>query len=174
MNTQFSLHKLHMDGDKIMTAVCWALFLFSLALAPWHDTWVPALLVGLPAAIIPTALAKLLPGSLVTRFAMATSFMTFCALHIHQGHGLVELHFGIFALLAFLVYYRDWSTIVVGAAVTALHHVLFNYLQGAGASVYVFSHGASWNMVVVHAAYVVFETGVLIYLSLRGLKEAPI
>jgi methyl-accepting chemotaxis protein len=172
MNTQFSLHKLHMDGDKIMTAVCWALFLFSLALAPWHDTWVPALLVGLPAAIIPTALAKLLPGSLVTRFAMATSFMTFCALHIHQGHGLVELHFGIFALLAFLVYYRDWSTIVVGAAVTALHHVLFNYLQGAGASVYVFSHGASWNMVVVHAAYVVFETGVLIYLSLRGLKEA--
>jgi len=101
MNTQFSLHKLHMDGDKIMTAVCWALFLFSLALAPWHDTWVPALLVGLPAAIIPTAMAKLLSGSRVTRFAMATSFMAFCALHIHQGHGLVELHFGIFALLAF-------------------------------------------------------------------------
>jgi len=172
MNTQFSLHKLHMDGDKIMTVVCWALFLFSLALAPWHDTWIPALLVGLPAAIIPTVLAKLLPGNRVTRFAMATSFMAFCALHIHQGHGLVELHFGIFALLAFLVYYRDWSTIVVGAAVTAVHHVVFNFLQGADAGVYVFSNGASWNMVVVHAAYVVFETGVLIYLSLRGLKEA--
>ena len=130
------------------------------------------MVVGLPAAIVPTLLAKLLPGSRLTRFAMATAFMTFCALHIHQGHGLVELHFGIFALLAFLVYYRDWSTIVVGAAVTAVHHVLFNYLQGADAGVYVFSQGASWSMVLVHAAYVVFESGVLIYLSLRGLKEA--
>ena len=172
MNSQFSLHQLHIDGDKIMTVVCWVLFLFSFSLAAWHDTWVPAIVVGLPAAIVPTLLANLLPGSRVTRYAMATSFMTFCALHIHQGHGLVELHFGIFALLAFLVYYRDWSTIVVGAAVTAVHHVLFNYLQGADAGVFVFSQGASWSMVLVHAAYVVFESGVLIYLSLRALKEA--
>ena len=172
MNTQFSLHQVHIDGDKIMTVVCWALFLFTMSLAAWHDTWVPAMVVGLPAAIVPTLLAKLLPGSRLTRFAMATAFMTFCALHIHQGHGLVELHFGIFALLAFLVYYRDWSTIVVGAAVTAVHHVLFNYLQGADAGVYVFSQGASWSMVLVHEAYVVFESGVLIHLSLRGLKEA--
>ena len=172
MKTQFSLQQLHMDGDKIMTVVCWALFLFSMSLAPWHDTWTPALLVGLPAAIIPTLLAQLFPGSRITRYSMATSFMIFCALHIHQGHGMVELHFGIFALLAFLVYYRDWSTIVVGATVTAIHHVLFNYLQGAGFDVYVFSYGASWSMVLVHAAYVVFETGVLIYLSLRALKEA--
>ncbi len=174
MNTQFSLKQLHTDGDKIMTVVCWALFLFSLSLAAWHDTWTEAFLVGLPAAIIPTLLAKFFPGSRITRFTMAASFMTFCALHIDQGHGIVELHFGIFALLAFLVYYRDWTTIVVGAAVTAIHHALFNYLQGAGVGVYIFSYGASWSMVLVHAAYVIFESGVLIYLSLRGLKEASL
>jgi methyl-accepting chemotaxis protein len=49
------------------------MFLFPLALAPWHDTRVPALLVGLPAAIIPTALATLLPGSRVTRDAVRHS-----------------------------------------------------------------------------------------------------
>jgi len=172
MKTHFSLHQLHIDGDKTMTVVCWALLLFSLSLAAWHDTWALAFLVGLPAAIIPTILAKLLPGSSVTRYAMAASFMVFSALQIHQGHGMVELHFGIFALLAFLVYYRDWSTIVVGAVITAVHHIIFNYLQDAGAGVYLFSHRTGWDMVLVHAAYVVFESGVLIYLSVRGLKEA--
>jgi len=172
MNNQFSLHQLRVDGDRLMLKVCWVLFLFALALAGWYDTWTPALLVGLPAAIIPTALTMTMPGSRLTRYSMATSFMVFSGLHIHQGHGMIELHFGIFALLAFLLYYRDWTAVVVGAAVIAVHHLSFNYMQQAGVGVYLYSHRTGLDMVLIHAAYVVFEAGVLIYMARRGYKEA--
>ena len=172
MNNQFSLHQLRVDGDKLMTVVCWILFLFAMALAVWYDTWTPALLVGLPAAIIPTALTMTMPGSRATRYSVATSFMVFCGLHIHQGHGMIELHFGVFVLLSFLLFYRDWVTIVIGAAVIAVHHLLFDYLQASGVGVWLFTHRTGLDMVLIHAAYVVFESGVLIYMAMRGLKEA--
>jgi methyl-accepting chemotaxis protein len=38
--------------------------------------------------------------------------MMFCALNIHQAYGMTELHFGIFVLLVFLVFYQDWRVIV--------------------------------------------------------------
>ena len=58
------------------------------------------------------------------------------------------------------------------AAVIAVHHILFNYLQAQGLPVYVFANGPSWLMVFTHAAYVVFESALLIYMALQGEKEA--
>ncbi len=165
---------LYKQGDKVMMAVILFLFAFSLALADWHDTWGEVFTIGLAAAIIPVAMIYLSPGSLLTRLTVAASFMVFSALEIHQAHGLVELHFGIFVLLAFLLYYRDWAVIVAAAGIIAVHHILFNYLQGAGYSVYVFSNGPSWTMVFTHAAYVVFESILLVYMSIQIAKEAVI
>ncbi len=108
----------------------------------------------------------------MTRIMVAVSFMLFSALHIQQAHGMVDLHFGIFVLLAFLLYYRDWLVIAAAAAVIAVHHILFNYLQAQGLPVYVFANGPSWLMVFTHAAYVVFESALLIYMALQGEKEA--
>ena len=101
------LNKLHAHADHVLVWVLWVLLGYSCALAPWYDTWGQALLVGLPTAAIPTLLARLYPGSLASRCAVATGFMVFSGLEINQGHGMIELHFGIFALLAFLLYYRD-------------------------------------------------------------------
>jgi methyl-accepting chemotaxis protein len=39
---------------------------------------------------------------------------------------MIELHFGIFVCLAFLLCYRDWRPIALAAAVTAVHHLSFN------------------------------------------------
>ena len=50
---------------------------------------------------------------------------------------MLEMHFGIFVSLAFLVYYRDWLPIVVAAAVIAVHHLSFFALQSQGAGVFV-------------------------------------
>jgi hypothetical protein len=41
--------------------------------------------------------------------------MVFSALTIQQSQGMIESHFGIFTLLAFLLYYRDWRPIVAAA-----------------------------------------------------------
>ena len=45
----------------------------------------------------------LVPGAAITRCAMGAAFMIFTALHVHQGQGMLELHFGVFVLHAVLM-----------------------------------------------------------------------
>lgn len=175
MKTQSNnLLRLYKNGDKIMLGVIWFLFAMSLGMANWYSTWSEALWIGLPSAIVPTVLVYLMSGKLITRLVIATSYMVFCALHIHQAHGMIEIHFGIFVLLAFLLVYRDWLPIVTAAAVIAVHHLSFNFLQVAGYGVYLFSDNSGLGLVILHAAYVVFETAILIYMSVQFRKEAII
>ncbi|QJD89344.1 chemotaxis protein [Duganella dendranthematis] len=158
------LQAIGVQADKMMLCVLWALQLFSLALAGLYDTWHLALLIGLPAAGVPSALHYTAPGSLLTRCAVAVAVMVFAALNIHQGAGLTELHFGIFVYLAFLLAYRDWRPIVVAAAVIAVHHLSFHYLQEWNYGVMCFTR-PQLSTVFIHAAYVVVESAVLIFLA---------
>jgi methyl-accepting chemotaxis protein len=160
-----------------MLGVVWGLVLLSLALAPWHDTWTWALMISVPVALVVTAVAIMAPGGLVTRLSIAASFMIFCAVNIHQSGGLIELHFGIFVLLAFLLCYRDWRPIVAAATVAAVHHLSFNYFQELGFGVICFAH-TGIGIVAIHATYVVAETVVLSYLAnwlyREGLQAAEL
>ena len=151
-------------ADRLMVGILWGLLGLSFCLAPWHDTWVAAFLVAVPAAVIPSFMAYAMPGSLPTRLAVAVALMVFCALNIHQALGMIELHFGIFVSLATLLCYRDWRPIVAGAATAALHHLSFNYFQEWGFGVNCFTE-TGLGIVLVHAAYVVAETSVLTYLA---------
>jgi methyl-accepting chemotaxis protein len=154
----------HLRADRLMCGLLWCLFALALALSGLYDTLRWALLVGLPAALVPTVLTLVAGGTRLSRMAVAVAMMVFCALHIHQAAGRTELHFGIFVLLAFLLCYRDWSVIVVAAATVALHHLSFNYLQELGFGVRCLSE-AGFGMVLVHAGYVVAETAVLCFLA---------
>jgi methyl-accepting chemotaxis protein len=144
----------------------------TLAVAAATDTWLVALAVGLPALAVPFFLYRLSPGSLPTRLAMASAFMIFSALLIQQTRGQIEAHFGIFVLLAFLLYYRDWRPIVVAAALIAVHHLAFNFMQAAGMGVFVLLGGANLPMILVHAAYVVAESAMLIYMAYSLRNQA--
>jgi methyl-accepting chemotaxis protein len=165
------MRKIYSGADRLMLPVIWTMFVMALALANWHDTLGWALTIGLPAALGPTVAILLAPGSRASRYSVAAALMVFAALHIHQSAGMTELHFGIFVLLAFLLCYRDWSVIVVGAAVIAVHHLSFNYLQEWGFGVLCFTE-TGLGKVLAHAAYVVAETVVLSYLSLLLHREA--
>lgn len=171
-DTPFTLHGLRVQCDRLMVGVLWLLALFALALAPWHSTWTAALLIGLPAAVVPTAIVWLSPGSTVARASTAAALMVMTGLHIHQGQGMLELHFGVFVLLAFLLYYRDWMPIVVAAATIAVHHLAFAWLQQGGAGVWAFPQASGYGIVFVHAGYVVFESALLIYMAVRARREA--
>jgi len=166
------LQAIAVQADKMMLCVLWALQLFSLALAGLNDTWLLALLVGVPAAGLPTLLHFKAPGSMLVRCVVAVSVMVFAALNIHQGAGLTELHFGIFVYLAFLLAYRDWRPIVVAAAVIAVHHLGFHYLQEWNYGVMCFTR-PQLSTVFIHAAYVVVESGVLVFLA-TVLRRAAI
>lgn len=151
------------------------LFVLALALAAWHQTWLAALVIGLPALLVPVVLHKLLHDHVLSRSAYGVSFMLFSALHIHQGMGMTEIHFGIFVLLAILIAFRDYIVILVAAGVIAVHHLLFMYLQSNGAGVYLVPQtDATLTIVAVHAAYVIVEAAVLVLICRNSFKEAKV
>ena len=71
---------------------------------------------------------------------------------------LVDMHMVFFAFLAVLVALADWKVIVVGTLVTALHHLLLNFIAPA----LVFPDGADLLRVLFHAVIVLGEAAVLV------------
>jgi methyl-accepting chemotaxis protein len=119
-----------------------------------------ALLLGLGAATL-----ALPPGGLLVRLVLASTVMGMVALQIQVGRGTLEYHFGVFVTLALLLVYRDWRPLVAAAAVIAVHHVVADRLQAAGYAVYCTPSPDLLKM-VVHALYVVVQTGLEVYLAL--------
>lgn len=167
-----TLDQLYKQADRLMTAVLWFLLLVSLGISTIYDTLIQALVIGLPAALIPSLISRMMPGSRLSKGAIATAFMVFSALLINQMHGMIEMHFGIFVLLAFLLYYRDWLPVLIAAAVIAVHHIAFYVLQVSSYPVFVIPEaGDNFWIIILHALFVVFETALLIYMALKGAKE---
>jgi methyl-accepting chemotaxis protein len=152
------------------TLLLWVLsihLLVCLGVGLGNGSWGVALLLGVPALLVPAALRQMDAGGLATRLAVAGAFMVFAALLIHQAHGMIEAHFGIFVLLAFLVLYCDWKAPVFAAVIIAVHHILFSWMQAGGTGIYVFPQTGTIELVTLHATYVVVETIVLCFVALR-------
>jgi len=171
MNAAPTLQDHYRKADRIMLGVLWFLFLYALVLAAFTGTWGQALAIGGASALALSLLTALIPGTRALRCLFGVAFMALSALHINQAHGMLEMHFGIFALLAFLVYYRDWLPILVAALAIAVHHLVFFALQQRGMNLFMIPDG-SWGIVWLHAFYVVLESAILIYLALRAHAEA--
>jgi methyl-accepting chemotaxis protein len=152
-------------ADRLLRRLLVAHLALLLALAPLHDTWREVFLFGVPIIALGWFAAWRWEGRLAARMAIAVALLSLSALIIHQSGGMIEMHFHIFAILAFLLLYRDWRVPVAGAVVVALHHVLFNYLQTHGNGAMVFQHRTGWGIVAVHAGWVVFEVAILVYMA---------
>ena len=170
------------QADRALGLLLLAHWPVALALAPLHQTWRPAALGGGVLSLGALALTRWRPGATLTRFAVAVAFMLYSALFIHQTAGMIELHFHVFASLAFLLLYRDWRVPVAAAMAIVVHHGIGHLIAGTGAAIAVFpadmsaghtgAHG--WSQVTIHAGFVVFETTVLVYLArvlARELRE---
>ncbi len=159
-------------ADRLMAWTLIALLVISFGIAYVNGTWFEALSVGVPAVLLPWLLIRINPGSVQTRMSVAVAFMVLSALAIQQTKGMVETHFAIFILLAFLLYYRDWKPIVVAALVIAVHHVAFNFLQAGNTGIYVFATGANFKVLIIHALAVVFESTLLVLMAINLRNEA--
>ncbi|OYW31794.1 MAG: hypothetical protein B7Z51_04705, partial [Methyloversatilis sp. 12-65-5] len=159
-------------ADRVMLISAALLSIVCIVVGAVRGDLLVSLLVGLPAAVVPLLIHHLAPGALVTRLACASAFMVLAALLIQLTGGLIEAHFAIFVMLAFLLYYRDWRPIVMAAGVIAVHHLAFNFMQAAGVGVFVFADGANLMMVFVHAAFVVAEAGLLCYMAIGLHRDA--
>ena len=160
-------------ADRLMLSMMVFLLLVCLGIGWQTQTIALAVWVGLPALLAPSILYRLAPGSLVVRLAIACALMVFSALSIQQTQGMIESHFGIFTLLAFLLFYRDWRPIVAAAGLIAVHHVGFGYLQAMNnGAITLVSGEVHLGVVAIHAGYVVFEAAVLIFMATILKREA--
>lgn len=173
LNTERILQPQRAAADRIMLGMMVFLTLICLVVGGYTNTLPLSLAVALPALLVPLAIYRAAPGSLASRLAIACALMIYSALTIQQTQGMTETHFGIFTLLAFLLYYRDWRPIVMAAGLIAVHHVAFGALQYLGTGVvYVLDGQVHIGLIVLHAAYVVFEAGVLIFMASILQREA--
>jgi methyl-accepting chemotaxis protein len=130
--------------------------------------------IGHVSAIAATASAVLIAlGATVTwmsdRTGPATRIVTSMAMaalvalmvYAYSGHRYqIDIHMYFFATLAVCAGWCDWRAIVAFAAVTAVHHLLLNFILPAA----VFPNGGDLWRVVLHAVIVVTQSAVLIWI----------
>ncbi|WP_340103181.1 methyl-accepting chemotaxis protein [Rhodohalobacter sp. 8-1] len=119
---------------------------------------------------------KLNPGSLLSRMTMGAAFMAFSMLFIQQHLGRIEMHFHIFVSLAFLIRYKDIAPVLAATLTTAVHHALFNAAQDAelafaGTPIMIFDYGCGWDIVAIHATFVLIAMGVYSSIILNLTRE---
>jgi len=173
MRTRY-LEDLRGQADRLFLSTILLLTGISAGMAGWHSTWVAFFAIGLPTAATCAIMVKFWSGRLVTRLTLASATMVMTALMIHQAHGMIELHFGVFVLLAALLYYRDWRVLLMAAGVIAVHHLGFDMLQRRGFAVWAFPQNAGFTIVLIHAAYVVLETALLLVITRRLRQEVDL
>ena len=110
-------------------------------------------------------------GTTASRFILTFVLMGLVMLHIHLARGMLEMHFGVFVVLAFLLVYLDWRVIVFAALLIAVHHFTFDRLQAAGFGVFC-TPEPDLGKIVVHAIYVVFQTALEVTLAQQMLRAA--
>ena len=161
-----------LEGQKIFRVVIIAQVVIAVIIGLITGELLPAFLFGIPIAAVPLALSFQAPYSTISRHAMAIGAQLLTALHIHQSFGLIEMHFEIFVLLAFLSYFRDWKVVATGTLVVAVHHISFFFLQSGGAGLFIFEEGhVTFSILLMHAAFAVAEGGVLMYMAKQAHQE---
>lgn len=158
-------------ADRVMVGMNAFLLLVCLAIAPLRDTWAAVMAVAVPTLVLSYWLARDHAGTLLTRLFMASAFMVYTGLIIHQTGGDIEAHFSAFGLIGVLLYYRDWRTIVVATLVIYLHHLILGYAQTVGAPIYVFDDSRFWLLFGIHVAYFLPFVAMMVYLAVWLRRE---
>lgn len=115
-------------------------------------------------------------GSIFSRNVFAFATMAFSAIFIQAQLGRIEMHFHVFAALAFFKMYMDWTTILTAATTIALHHAGFNLLQEYDMKIgdiplIAYNYGHGWGIVVLHASFVILQSSLLVYFSVTRKKR---
>jgi signal transduction histidine kinase len=128
----------------------------------------PAIVGGGFLTIVPLVFIRLRPGWWLTRHVIAVSQMLWAGLLIQLTGGRVETHFHVFGSLAFFGFYRDWRTLVTATATVLADQLV----RGAvwPESVYATAHPEWWRF-FEHATWIAFEDAILVFGSVRSLRE---
>jgi methyl-accepting chemotaxis protein len=151
------------NGLKLLAATCVLAVLVIGVGTALADTGVLPLVLALAVGAIPLALVLQGRADAGTRLAMGSAVAALPMILLYQWSGsafMVDIHMTFFAALAMLAAMADWRPVILAAGLTAVHHLLANFL----APDLVWTGGPAFARVLFHAAVVVAETGALVIL----------
>jgi methyl-accepting chemotaxis protein len=142
----------------------------AIAFAYPYGMVVPTILSSIVSTLIALIAYFLFRGDRKLRIINSCLVMLWSAIFIQAQLGRIEMHFHVFAGLALLLIYEDWLIFVSGGAFIAVHHALFNLLQLLeikifGVPIQVFNYGCGWDIVALHAFFVIVECGALAFFA---------
>ena len=82
---------------------------------------------------------------------------------IAAANGMIEYHFHIFIVLPLLLSYGKWLAVLVGALTAAVHHLALWIIYPS----LVFNYPAGFNIVLLHAVFVILQAVPSMYLAYR-------
>jgi methyl-accepting chemotaxis protein len=133
----------------------WAMIPVLVGIAMYFDVGA-ALVAGLAVASVagPTLLHVTRAPARLTAIAVAIAAMGIVGVLIHAGRGMIEMHFGVFIVLALLSVYGFWPAVLAGTVTIAVHHLAVFFVAPRS----VFNYDAHLGIVILHATFVIIET----------------
>ncbi len=137
--------------------------IFMAVAAYFHTGVIMALGVSLLMLAGPGALFALQRSSQLTSLSIAIASMSSAALLIHLGRGMIEMHFLIFTWIGIMLIFGSIWPVLAATVTIALHHLLFWIFLPAS----VFNYKVTVGIVLLHAAFVVFEAVPCCFIAVR-------
>ena len=159
------LDSLRSHFGKFLLLILWA-HVPALALIAWQTGHSPLWSAGAGAVLAGSyhlAWTRNGPAP-VTRYLSAIALVGEPAimLFLLTGHPWqMDMHMYFFAMLALTIAWCDWRAILMAAVAVSLHHLILLYLLPSA----VFSQDGNIERVILHAAIVIFQTIVLVWIS---------
>ncbi len=162
------------QATRFFTLLAWAHVPIGVAVALLaRNDWVgPAIVLAVTAGLLTLAAARMRDG-LALRSIVAVAITVAPIVFVFAGRGghdgfsghedwQIDYHMYFFAVYAMLAAYSDWRPIAIAAALTAVHHTLFDIFVPWA----VFPE-EGLDRVALHALVVVAECGVLFWMTVR-------
>ncbi|KEO90333.1 hypothetical protein EH31_09595 [Erythrobacter longus] len=113
--------------------------------------------------LTPITLAVLKRSDKTARLILGITTPVYAAIFVALARDtgwVIDMHLTFFALLAMLAVLADWRPILAATSVTAVHHLLLNFV----APLYVFPDGSDFARVIFHAVVLLGESVALMFL----------
>ncbi|WP_294339030.1 methyl-accepting chemotaxis protein [uncultured Sphingomonas sp.] len=164
-----TLDRLRLKGVQVWALIGWV----TLVALMIENLFVPdrtpmAVLLGIGVAInvLPTMMAVQRRHDAEARLVMGTlaAFLPALGVFQLQGHPWqMDAHMFFFVAMAALVVLGDWRAIAMATVLTAIHHLVLEYV----APEWVFSGSGDLGRVIFHAVAVLLQFGMLAVLTVR-------
>lgn len=91
----------------------------------------------------------------VRAIVVAIGLITCSISLVHLSHGLIEMHFHFFVMVALLSLYQDWKPFLVAIAMTVVEHGVTGVLEPHAVYNHADAWAHPWKWAVIHGGFVV-------------------